>query len=81
MQTFTGDGVHYFQLCTLKSALKLQVRGIKIRAATSALARAKRYGFKARTAAECIPLVQAAIDKFIKDHPEQFRSSPPHVVS
>ena len=72
MQIFTGNGISYYTLCSLKSALGLQAKGILFRRGMNPLAAAKSYGFKARTAAECIPLVQAAIDKFIADHPENF---------
>lgn len=81
MQVFTGEGISYYTLCCLKSALGLQAKGILFRRGMNPLAAAKSHGFKARTAAECIPLVQAAIDKFIKEHPEQFRASPPYVVT
>lgn len=61
--TFTGAGIDAFRLATLKSALSLEAKGMKMSRHRSALSIAKGMGFKARTAKDAIPLVQAALDE------------------
>lgn len=66
--TFTGEGIQFYQLVSLRMALRIQAMGLR-RPGPSPLQAAKRLGFKANTAAEAIPLVTAAIEKFHADHP------------
>ncbi len=61
--TFTGKGIDGFRLAALKGALSLEAKGMKMSRGRSALSVAKGMGFKARTAKDAIPLVQAALDE------------------
>ena len=42
----TPHGISYFQLCTLKSALKLELKGIKMFSGKTSYSTLKQMGFK-----------------------------------
>jgi hypothetical protein len=56
----TPEQIAFFQLCSLRGALRLEAAGMK-RRGPSALSIAKKQGFKARTAREAVELVHAKI--------------------
>ena len=58
----TPDKIALFQLCALRGALRLEAAGMK-RRGPSALKCAKLQGFKAKTAAQAVELVNAKIQE------------------
>lgn len=68
--TITGDDIKLYQLLTLKSALSLQVLGIKAMRNTSATAVGRKLGFPAKTAREMLPQVVQAIESYVEQHKE-----------
>lgn len=51
-QTFTGEGIAYYQLATLKQALKLESKGLKSRGGALRPAWAAKLGLKPRDSYE-----------------------------